>query len=166
MQFVNEQHTHYTLEVRDQDGTFISQIECNPVTYHHQNKDLAILHLSDEVESLDLLCDTGYQVSELIPSSISSNMTFVMPGKELKFVGHNVADSTESGRSNFSSADGAGDDSRKPIPATVSGHVVHKSEAQIFCKTETVLTYGMCGGPVVVSEDDQGGGLLVAKLPV
>ena len=63
-------------------------------------------------------------------------------------------------------SDGAGDDSRKPIPATVSGHVVHKSEAQIFCKTETVLTYGMCGGPVVVSEDDQGGGLLVAKLPV
>ena len=101
LQFVNEQHTHYTLEVRDQDGTFISQIECNPVTYHHQNKDLAILHLSDEVESLDFLCDTGYQVSELIPSSISSNMTFVMPGKELKFVGHNVADSTESGRSDF-----------------------------------------------------------------
>jgi hypothetical protein len=164
LQFVNEQHTYYTLEVRDQDGTFISQVECNPVTYHHPNKDLAILHLADEAENLDLLRDTGYHVSELIPPSIRQDVSFLMPGKGLKFAGHNVTDTAEDGRSNFPPANGVSVDSRKPIPTTVHGQVVHKSEAQIFCKTETVLTYGMCGGPVVVSEEDGGGGLVNGQI--
>lgn len=159
LQFVNEQHTHYTLEIRDQDGVFVSQVECNPVTYHHASKDLAILHLADDPEDLELLQDTGYQISELMPRSTSPGMSFLMPGKELHFIGHRVVGSTDGGDSNFpiAGASPGGGDARKPVPQTVRGQIVHKSDAQIFAKTEMVLTDGMCGGPVIVTEDANGG---------
>lgn len=45
LQAVNESHMHYTVEVRDSNGTFIIQQELLPQSYHHPEKDLAVLHI-------------------------------------------------------------------------------------------------------------------------
>ena len=66
LQFVNEKHTHYTVEVRDDSGVFVCQVECNPVVYNHPNKDLAILHLADEAESLALLEEVGFEHTSML----------------------------------------------------------------------------------------------------
>ena len=66
LQYVNQAHTHYTIELRDETGVFITQSECLPVSYHHPTRDLAVLHLEDEQEHTDILFDLGYEVPELL----------------------------------------------------------------------------------------------------
>ena len=160
LQFVKEEHTHYTLEIRDDAGVFISQVECNPVTYHHANKDLAVLHLADEVENLSFLEEVGYEYTDLLAPKMSKDLA--VPGVFLDFYGHNVSGGSARNKSpsNFESPStnsvpvGNGDD-RQPIPQKVNGEIVHRSNEQIFSKTVSVLTDGMCGGPVVMTSQDE-----------
>lgn len=154
LQFVTEEHTHYTLEIRDDSGVFVTQVECNPVTYHHANKDLAILHLADEVENLSLLEEVGYEHTELLAPRMSADLA--VPGVKLKFYGHNMLESGNN-QSNFPSASsqaGSGDD-RQPVPQKVGGEIIHRTKEQIFSQTESVLTDGMCGGPVLMTSEDE-----------
>ena len=48
VQVVNEKHTHYTFEIRSNDGVFMTQVECLPRSYHHKTRDLAVLHITNE----------------------------------------------------------------------------------------------------------------------
>ena len=102
LQFVTEEHLHYTLEIRDDTGVFISQVGVNPVTYHHANKDLAVLHLADEQENLSLLEDIGYEHIDLLAPRKSKDLA--VQGVLLDFYGHNVSGGNKSeGHSNFQS---------------------------------------------------------------
>ena len=159
LQFVTEEHTHYTLEIRDDTGVFISQVECNPVTYHHANKDLAVLHLADEQENLSLLEDIGYEHIDLLAPRKSKGLA--VQGVLLDFYGHNVSGGNKSeGHSNFQSPSAnpkkqENADDRLPVPLRVDGEIVHRTSEQIFCKTSSVLTDGMCGGPVVMTSEGE-----------
>ena len=55
LQYVNQSHTHYTVELRNEEGVFVTQSECHPVSYHHRTRDLAVLHLEDEVGTFKML---------------------------------------------------------------------------------------------------------------
>ena len=48
LQAVNEKHTHYTIELRTDDGVFVSLIDLLPRSYHHLKRDLAVLHIENE----------------------------------------------------------------------------------------------------------------------
>jgi hypothetical protein len=60
---LNETHSHYTIELRQDDGVFMTQIDLKPSVYHHPTRDLAVLHLEEKSEQkdLELLQDLGYQ---------------------------------------------------------------------------------------------------------
>jgi hypothetical protein len=45
---VNEKHTYYTMELRRDDGIFLTQIDLIPRSYHHLTKDICVLHVNNE----------------------------------------------------------------------------------------------------------------------
>jgi hypothetical protein len=60
LQTIDERHTHYTMEVRYDDGVFINQMDLLPRAFHHPSRDLAILHLESEDETVQLWQDLGF----------------------------------------------------------------------------------------------------------
>jgi hypothetical protein len=87
LQHVNETHTHYTLELRHPDGTFITQAELLPQSYHHPTRDLSVLHLEDEENTLELLKSLDYFPLPITPSDTPIPQPNV---DRLTFYGHNV----------------------------------------------------------------------------
>lgn len=53
--FVNEKHTHFTMELRHEDGTHITQLDLLPKAFLHPTRDLAILHFEDETHALMMM---------------------------------------------------------------------------------------------------------------
>jgi hypothetical protein len=133
LQHLNETHTHYTMELRYPDGTFITQTELVPSSYHHPTRDLAVLHLDDETEAEDMFKSLDFTALDLVDKAPEV-------GAELMFRGHNVAGTTTEEA-----------DNRKPIPQDVPGTLQLRSPNQTFALTDSVLTDGMCGGPVTQS---------------
>jgi hypothetical protein len=57
---VNDSHTLYTVEVRDErNGIFTTQHELGCEVYHHPTKDLAVLHFADEKDVLLIVDNLG-----------------------------------------------------------------------------------------------------------
>jgi hypothetical protein len=48
LRHVNEKHTHYTVEMRHEDGVFVNQGDLHPKVYHHGSRDLAAMHIELE----------------------------------------------------------------------------------------------------------------------
>ena len=140
IKYINETHTHYTVELRNEDGTFITQTELIPRSFHHHDKDLAVLHIEDESSAMKILESFEFQSLQLLNDNSS-----LQNGDALVFHGHDVR-----GGDHFDSGDGV--DDRKPYPCVVNGHYSNKTAHQSFSKTSPVLTDGMCGGPVLVSK--------------
>jgi len=130
LQHLNEKHTHYTLELRHADGSFITQSELVPTTYHHDSRDVAVLHLEDEAEAMETLEALGLAALELTDGPPDE-------GARLMFHGHEVL-----GRVTEEA------DERKPLPRSVVGALQMRLPNQTFASTATLLTDGMCGGPV------------------
>lgn len=65
LRYVNEDHVHYTVELRSPDGQFITSQDLVPHSYHHQNRDLAILHMEDESKGLSHFKDLGFQLVDV-----------------------------------------------------------------------------------------------------
>ena len=177
LQHVNHQHTHYTVELRDEQGVFITQSECVPVSYHHSTRDLSVLHFEDEERHIeDLMSMNFYVPSLLLPPTAdtevdisSAEVTSSGSGEEstptedlyshirsdkhggkLHFVGHDVTDVTDIGGMGGTLAGmRAQGDNRRPIPQHTLGKLHGRTNAQVFCTTNTPLTDGMCGGPVL-----------------
>jgi hypothetical protein len=61
LSYVNEKHTHYCVELRQEDGSFLTQSELIPRSYHHPTRDLAILHLAEEESTVELLKKLGVE---------------------------------------------------------------------------------------------------------
>lgn len=141
IKYINETHTHYTIELRNDDGTFITQTELIPRSFHHHDKDLAILHIDDESSAMKTLKRLELQPLELLDNNID-----LKTGDSLTFHGHDVR-----GGDGFSNETS---DDRKPYPCIVQGQYFHKTLHQSFAKTAPVLTDGMCGGPVLLSSSD------------
>jgi len=142
LQQVNERHTAYTLELRHDDGVFATQNELRPVSYHHAKRDLAVLHLEDEEDALEVMNELGVDVLTLTPPG---DDMVLREGDALEFHGHNIS------AHDFS----ASEDTRKPLPSTSKGFVQGRTQHQIFAQTDPVLSQGMCGGPVLVKRNGQ-----------
>ena len=65
LQFVNEKNTHYTVEVRHDDGVFLTQACLAPFTFIHPTRDLAVLHLETEDDDLEVFQNTGFSGLDL-----------------------------------------------------------------------------------------------------
>jgi len=133
LQYLNERHTHYTMELRHEDGSFITQSELVPTTYHHPSRDVAALHLDDEDEAMDMMGSLGFTPLELVDAP-------PLEGQELIFRGHEVLGEVSESA-----------DERRPIPCDVGGRVQLRSPAQTFAATDKLLHDGMCGGPVTAA---------------
>ena len=73
LQFVNEKHTHYTLELRHDDGVFITQTELIPTSIHHASRDLVALRVEDESIVSDLLEMFDVDTPNLFEGKLSVN---------------------------------------------------------------------------------------------
>lgn len=79
VQCVNEKHTHYTIELRADDGVFLTQLELLPRSYHHPSRDLCVLHIDDEQKVFDMLLDDLQVGGEsLLPSEVDITSNTVM----------------------------------------------------------------------------------------
>ncbi len=56
---VNEKHTHYTIEIRQENGDYLTQTELAPRVFHHPTRDLAVMHIDLENEALENLFKMG-----------------------------------------------------------------------------------------------------------
>jgi hypothetical protein len=65
LKYVNEDHSYCTIEIRQADGTFITQHDLHCIAYHHPTKDLAVMHLSDEDGQLVHINGLGYTTCDL-----------------------------------------------------------------------------------------------------
>jgi len=162
LQMINENHIHYTVEVRDDDGTFIVQKDCRPQGYHHPSRDLALLHLEIDTKpsqfhpEAGLLIETGLQPLSLYKERDGQSVPPV--GSSLSFHGHEMISppfmlggERERGKGEEE------EDNRKPEPRVVSGRLGTRSKHQVFATTSTSLTDGMCGGCVLSEERETAG---------
>lgn len=131
LQAVNQSHTYYTAELRHEDGVFATQIELLPRTFHHQKRDLAILHIENEESASEIFESLQADALTLNPKPFSATERFSFFGHEVK--GPVAQDGT---------------DLRKPIPRSTMGQFEFATAHQSFVKTGRLLTDGMCGGPV------------------
>ena len=117
LQFVNEKHTHYTVELRHDDGVFMTQSELLPAAIHHVNRDMATLHFDNESVVTDLMEAVGISIADLHHSSNAPPT----PGELVEFHGHEVEMPSSFGGGDTTTAADApvSDDNKRPIPRTV-----------------------------------------------
>lgn len=143
LQYVTEKHTQYTIEVRHENGMLMAKAELTPSSFHHFSRDLAVLHFKQEAAALKLLDQHGIEPQELATCQLTQ-------GEPLLFHGHEVSIPSAIMEADSNNSDDNVQDIREPSPRVVSGHFFHGSAHQLFAKTNPVLTYGMCGGPVTM----------------
>ena len=149
LRYVNENHTKYTVEVRDEDGFLTTESELLSASYHHSSRDLAVLHLDEEDEALEIFEYENIESLELLAREL-------IEGEELQFHGHDVAipsaitadTNGDNGDNSAHNTDNSIEDNRHPKPLLIHGTFFSKTPHQFFARTSPVLTYGMCGGPV------------------
>jgi hypothetical protein len=153
LRYVNQNHTQYTLEIRDDHGVMLGTSSILASTHHHSSRDLAVMHLEDEASADQIFAAHGVQYQNLSQREL-------VEGEVVEFHGHDVE--MPPSMSNESKSDGqptssvtsvrddaGSDDTRESIPLIVYGHFVASTAKQFFAQTKPVLTYGMCGGAVI-----------------
>lgn len=165
IQHVNEQHTFYTMELREEDGTFLSQTELLPRSFHHASRDLAVLHLplAEEEKTLSLLKQIGLEPLRLFGhdddssssggtnnDSSSSRRIELAENSAIVFHGHDV-------RNDDHGFGGDEADVRRSYHRIIPGTLSGRTPRQTFALTEDVLPDGMCGGPVLYNVKDSNG---------
>ena len=53
MKLINEDHVHFTAELRTPAGDMLTACELLPDVFHHEFKDIALLHFVEDAESLN-----------------------------------------------------------------------------------------------------------------
>lgn len=149
LEFVDEKHTFYTIEVRHDNGVFETQAELIPISFHHPTRDVAVLHLMDEASNVEMMKDVGLQVLDLAPPADE-----LETGAALEFLGHDMQGGVT-----------ADEDMRVPVPLTVRGTFSHRTPHQTFGRPERPLVDGMCGGPVLRAASKRVHGLLEGIVP-
>jgi hypothetical protein len=80
LRHINEKHTHYTVEMRHEDGVFVNQGDLHPKVYHHGSRDLAALHIELEQDITELYMSLQLE-TELSLLSEKSNYYPLSPGQ-------------------------------------------------------------------------------------
>jgi hypothetical protein len=61
LQHVNEKHTHYTIEMRHENGVFAHQADLITKVYHHPVRDLAVMHIALEDSVTEMYIQNDYE---------------------------------------------------------------------------------------------------------
>lgn len=161
---VRQDHCIYSLEVFDNDKETMEPIslgkfELNPYPIHHpEGKDIALIHLKDEEESLKILTEKlGVEILSLRDLEQIYNK-----GDAVTFDGYVVAEANPADSQTFlndsidnPSTDKIGDkpadddDARVFYPYSEPGHLNYHTRDRFFATTPEPLPEGLCGGPVL-----------------
>lgn len=144
LSLVNQNHTNYSLEIRDEFGEITAETALSSDSFHHSSRDLAVLHLDDEDSAMRMFENFGVEPQDLLQRQL-------IEGEVLQFHGHDVSmpsSLSAAGEINDKQDDIEEDDNRMPKPVLVCGHFAISTASQCFAETKSILTYGMCGGPV------------------
>jgi hypothetical protein len=166
MHSLNETHTYYTIETRHDDGVYKTQNELVPISYHHSSRDLAVLHLEDEKEAIEVIETFGFIANELSDRQLLQQEKIQFHGHEMALLNNRKNDDSNFGNFGDEAENLAGaphdshpssniQDSTIPIPQVVSGFFYTGSSKQMLAKTSPMLSYGMCGGPVIFSSGER-----------
>ena len=83
LRYVNQNHTQYTLEIRDDHGVMLGTASILGNTLHHCTRDLAVLHLEDEASADQIFATHGIEFQ-------SMSQRELVEGEVLEFHGHDV----------------------------------------------------------------------------
>jgi len=159
MRNINETHTYHTIEMRHDDGVYKTQNELQPNSYHHSSRDLAVLHLEDEKETIEVIETFGFIADELSDRQLLQQEKIQFHGHEMALLNNGRNEDSNFGNEDETLAGAPHDshpsnniqDSTIPVPQIVSGFFYTGSSKQMLAKTSPMLSYGMSGGPVVFS---------------
>jgi len=150
---LSEEHVRFSIEVRDMNGSIISQIRLDPTratVFGHIIRDIASLPLhrlefdtlrkgaassNVSIKPVKLVSSS----SSLSSSSSSSSKQAVYEGLELDFIGHFLSPSIDPN---------TGEDISLLIPKNIPGLVKLRTR-QTFAATNEILEMGFCGGAVL-----------------
>lgn len=153
----------YSLEVFDNDPETMETLSLgkfalNPYPIHHpEGKDIALIHLKQEEETLKMLTDLGVEILRLRDLD-----EIYDKGDEVTFDGYVVAEANQADSETF--GDGKNDDDssqendededgRVFYPYNESGKLSFHTRDRFFATTPEPLPEGLCGGPVLDSND-------------
>jgi len=170
---VRQEHCVYSLEVFDNDQetmkiVSLGKFALNPYPIHHpEGKDIALIHLKQEEESLKILTEQmGVEILRL------RNLDEVYEkGDEVTFDGYAVAETNKADSQTYGNDDMNNtstnnnttygntsikdvkneddDDARVFYPYSESGRLAYHTPDRFFATTPEPLPEGLCGGPVL-----------------
>ena len=160
-------HSAFSLEVFENDSETMETVSLgkfalNPYPIHHpEGKDVALIHLKQEEETLKILTqDLGVEILRLRDLEAIYDK-----GDEVTFDGYVVAEANQADSETFGGAtsqdNAVDDDSSKNndeddrvfYPYTESGKLSFHTRDRFFATTPEPLPEGLCGGPVLDSND-------------
>lgn len=165
---VRQEHCAYSLEVFDNDPETMETVSLgkfalNPYPIHHpEGKDIALIHLKQEEETLKILTeDLGVDILRLRDLD-----EIYDKGDEVTFDGYVVAEANQADSETFeggeskdnaegSQSSSADDDEDERVfyPYTETGKLSFHTRDRFFATTPEPLPEGLCGGPVLDSND-------------
>lgn len=142
LEYVNEGHIHYTVELRNANGESIISVDILPNSFHHPTRDIGMVHFDeDEAEALSMFKTLKFEKTDIENYQAQD-------GERIEFHGHEVV--TDESSANADTIEGK--DNRLSVPKVYAGEIHGRSAHQTFCSSfGTPLSQGMCGGPVIGS---------------
>jgi hypothetical protein len=139
------------LDVLDTDnpGQSLGRFALNPYPIHHpEGRDVALIHLNKEEESLRIMKDLGVEVLYLRDLD-----AIYEKGDEVTFDGYVVAEPNTADREKFGedskSKDSDDNDNRIFFPYRQTGSLAFHTRDRFFATTPEPLPEGLCGGPAL-----------------
>lgn len=127
LEYVNEKHIHYTLEVRNSQGEAVSSIDILPHSFHHRHRDLGLVHFDkDESKVLSVFKTLMFQKEDIENYKVGVH-------EEVEFHGHEVCAAPGADMSMDMSTE-EGPDLRLSLPRSYEGVVEAVSPHQTFCR--------------------------------
>jgi len=137
----------------DSPGTSLGTFALNPYPIHHpEGRDVALIHLNREVESLRIMKELGVQVLYLRDLD-----EIYEKGDEVTFDGYAVTEANLADRESFSEETTTTaniEDKRIFFPYRQPGNLTFHTRDRFLASTTEPLPEGLCGGPVLDKNGD------------
>ena len=134
LEYVNEAHVHYTLEIRNPEGEAISSVDILPNSFHHADRDIGVAHFDkDESRALSIFRTLMFQKVDIESYKAAEQ-------ENIEFHGHEVSTDLTSDDVDTET----GKDIRRSVPRTVGGMVFARSPHQTFCRSVMILICVLC----------------------
>lgn len=145
--FLTANFSTYSLEVFDPENPTeaLGKFALNPYPIHHpEGRDIALIHLKQEEESLKIMKDLGVEVLHLRDLD-----KIYEKGDEVTFDGYVVAEANKADSDEFEESSENDEDKRVFYPYQETGKLMFHTKDRFFATTSEPLPEGLCGGPVL-----------------